>query len=1225
MKILRVRFENLNSLCGEWSVDFTHPSYAADGIFAITGPTGAGKTTLLDAVCLALYGRTPRLNRVTKSANEIMSRQTGGCFAEVTFETPAGCFRSHWSQHRSRRKAGGELQPPKHEIVDAATGKVLESKMRDVAGCIERVTGMDFDRFTRSMLLAQGGFAVFLQAAPDERAPILEQITGTEIYSRISMKTHERRADERKKLDEMQALLAGIQLLSREEELGLRGQLKERQARETELAKRVEALQKALAWLDGITVLEKDIAALEDRRREFETRRQVFEPELKRLESANRALTLQGDHARVVTLRSQQDQEKKELGRSREQLPAHESDREAAVKQEQAASASLEQARIDFKQESNVIRRVREMDVRLADKRTQVNEAENHIRQAEKQRTACRTRIRKAEGALAASQTALADVERYLEDHAVDAGLVEDLAAVGRLFETLTEADQKQAGIQKARAEMETDKNRADKTLNSRRTAHEQAEAERKTAEKVHGQVVRELEDMLGGREPGDWHDELDAFRDRRRLLEQTGEILARMETGQRELNGLRMREDALNREQTQVAADISAVNRDKTQCERNVGHLETQAALLARIRDLEAERARLEDGKPCPLCGSLAHPFAEGNVPSMDATESDLRQAKETLEKVTDQLAGLTVQQARTETDLKQVRRDINHKKAALDADEVQCEKALERLTIEAGAQARAQSVRVALTDVEKRIAQVSKTIRGFEEKSRQEKAAFKSLEKARTAFIQSETALQTARHRQETAERELARLTRESEALADQRKRAADRALGAVSDYGISEITVAGLGGILSRLTARRDRWKARQAEEARHRKTIETLTSELRTRQALMENSQKDLEEKRTVRDALTQELNAWAGERHRLYGDKQPDAEEARLTGAVDRAEKALDRVRKTREQAEQVLTRLSDRITALTDSIRKRCTELNRTGEQLKERFRQAGFADEVEFLAACLPEDERRRLEKQAQTLDRERTELDTRQKDKAAALQSERDKKATEQPRDALQQNFDACSSDLQQARKEIVTIEHRLSENDTLRTRQQAHVRAIEAQKTECGRWDRLHELIGSADGKKFRNFAQGLTFEIMVSHANRQLRKMTDRYLLVRDEVQPLDLNVIDNYQAGEIRSTRNLSGGESFIVSLALALGLSRMAGRNVRIESLFLDEGFGTLDNDALETALETLAELRQDGKLIGVISHVPALRERIGTQIRIIPGPGGRSRITGPGCSHISV
>jgi exonuclease SbcC len=143
------------------------------------------------------------------------------------------------------------------------------------------------------------------------------------------------------------------------------------------------------------------------------------------------------------------------------------------------------------------------------------------------------------------------------------------------------------------------------------------------------------------------------------------------------------------------------------------------------------------------------------------------------------------------------------------------------------------------------------------------------------------------------------------------------------------------------------------------------------------------------------------------------------------------------------------------------------------------------------------------------------------------------------------------------------------------------------------------------------------------MVVRHANRQLRKMNDRYLLVRDAAQPLELNVIDNDQAGEVRSTKNLSGGECFIVSLALALGLSQMASRNVRVDSLFLDEGFGTLDEDALDTALDTLAGLQQEGKLIGVISHVPALKERIATQIQVMPVSGGKSRLSGPGCSAV--
>ena len=257
-----------------------------------------------------------------------------------------------------------------------------------------------------------------------------------------------------------------------------------------------------------------------------------------------------------------------------------------------------------------------------------------------------------------------------------------------------------------------------------------------------------------------------------------------------------------------------------------------------------------------------------------------------------------------------------------------------------------------------------------------------------------------------------------------------------------------------------------------------------------------------------------------------------------------------------------------------------------------------------------------------AKDLDERQVDLKARQKDRETRLATEMARNITDKSLQELEAQFREEEEALKELYDTIADLKHKLSDNTDAKERIKEKQALIEAQKKECSRWENLHALIGSADGKKYRNFAQGLTFDIMVGHANRQLQKMSDRYLLTRDNAQPLELNVVDNYQAGEIRSTKNLSGGESFIVSLSLALGLSHMASKNVRIDSLFLDEGFGALDEDALDTALDTLAGLQQDGKLIGVISHVNALKERISTQIQVTPQTGGRSRITGPGCSR---
>lgn len=244
MRILKLRLSNLNSLTGSWELDFTDPAFA-DGIFAITGPTGAGKTTILDALCLALYGSTPRLGKITQSSNEIMSRQRDSCFAEVDFVAEQGGFRCSWHQHRSRT---GRLRAAKRELA-RLDGQILAEKIKDVEAQIEELTGMDAERFTRSMLLAQGRFDAFLQAPPDKRAPILEQITGTELYSRISIRVHERCKAEKEAQQRLQEQADALRLLTAEEESELQQKLADLNQEEAKLKSEAEQLAAALAWL----------------------------------------------------------------------------------------------------------------------------------------------------------------------------------------------------------------------------------------------------------------------------------------------------------------------------------------------------------------------------------------------------------------------------------------------------------------------------------------------------------------------------------------------------------------------------------------------------------------------------------------------------------------------------------------------------------------------------------------------------------------------------------------------------------------------------------------------------------------------------------------------------------------------------------------------------------------------------------------------------------------
>lgn len=187
---------------------------------------------------------------------------------------------------------------------------------------------------------------------------------------------------------------------------------------------------------------------------------------------------------------------------------------------------------------------------------------------------------------------------------------------------------------------------------------------------------------------------------------------------------------------------------------------------------------------------------------------------------------------------------------------------------------------------------------------------------------------------------------------------------------------------------------------------------------------------------------------------------------------------------------------------------------------------------------------------------------------------------------------------------------------ENRLKLSRQQGE---LEKETKELAVWQKLRVLIGSHDGSRFSRYAQGLTLGVLLSHANRHLRSLNDRYRICQQsgpDADPLDLDIEDLHQASARRPVQSLSGGEGFLASLALALGLSDLAGRKVRIDSLFIDEGFGSLDLDTLDTALAALDTLRQDRKTIGIISHVPLLKERISAQIVVKKLAQGESQIT---------
>lgn len=482
------------------------------------------------------------------------------------------------------------------------------------------------------------------------------------------------------------------------------------------------------------------------------------------------------------------------------------------------------------------------------------------------------------------------------------------------------------------------------------------------------------------------------------------------------------------------------------------------------------------------------------------------------------------------------------------------------------------------------------------------------------------AELAAQKATHDEAVAQTELQRLTTAVAELHSQFGTILETLNLELQPYGMSAESANAANQDLLALEARRDQWTARQERLTELERNSAALQASLDALAMQLEHTQQALADGRTAHQLLLDEKQQLSEQRFRLYSDRSPSEEKRRLEKAVQAAEHARELAQTQHFQAQQQLTLMQTRIHELSTSVAALTQRHDDDAKSFVRRLSQSGFASEDAYLAARLSESQRASLNQQAQNLTNEQTVLSTSMRDTSEQLKAQRARQITTESADSLQRTEQRLGEELKSLRDDASRMRGQLDAQRQLKGRQQQSLLALETQRCVCERWDKLHQLIGSADGKKFRNFAQGLTFERMIALANLQLRKLTDRYLLFHDNTQPLELQVVDSYQADQVRSTRNLSGGESFLVSLALALGLSHMASRNVRVDSLFLDEGFGSLDEDTLQTALDTLSSLQQEGKVIGVISHVPALKEQIRTQIQVKPQTEGRSTLAGPGC-----
>lgn len=1251
MRLKKLAIENLNALYDAHTVDFEN-DFQGTSLFLVMGPTGSGKSTLLDAISLALFGVTPRLGRTGGASDEtifnVVSRGTAKALAELVFTktTQAGevRYKASWSCRRARGKVTGEFQKPKRSLAiwrgeTSSWETVVDSDVQKVfqPAFDEALEGMGPADFQRSMLLAQGEFAAFLEASDIERADILERLTRTHHYREIGSRASARRQRAREEFERVDAELSQIPSFSPADLLELQSNLARTEEDARQLQRRQDELRRHLRWLEDLEALGTARAGAAGRLERARQAREQAQPELARLslheESAAAFSELDGSD-RLGGMLELLTREIEDLDRQVE----------AAVRETQAL------ARVRVEKEALLQKAIDERDAsepQIMEARVRRQERDTATRSLD----ALRGRLRQAEAealrlegvARPAAETAhraLLDWEAAVGDLTAlegDAGLPDSIAVLGQrllsLEAVLVELENETAALARLeRTVEETESARVDaeRLLQEHARKADEIQAELSRASDALQALCGEATSVEGARSA--WTKSrmrlasagprLEALAASRRNLERELALLAARRLELVEVESL------VEAGQQHLGGVVLTLTASRERSRRLEGDLE----IYRWARNLAEERDRLRDSEPCPLCGSTGHPAVDD--PGQSRKDQEVRERCEAIAAELDaEKASLSaLEEDRQETERRlhgnreralDMRKGIASRESSVSRDEEEMARLSEIAGLPPG---------LDVLDFERLREEARKEEEALEESLRLLSAAEAAERAASDAWRQHQD--QAARLREEAVrQQETVRVLTLQRAEA--REKLARRKDGARQGRELlaAALLASGLllpGDRIEELRAavaagneRAERFRAaserrQKAEGRRDRTASEAERAALLARSARESHAQLFLQLEEAEKEWRILDAAARA-----VLSGQDPDTLWERLKDAVEEARRSLDGVSRREAALLRDLASLmgsrsekAARLEALTAERQEVLGRLQEALELLELDSKEALAARRLTPADVAILTDRRAGIaaeESAAETLSQVSEENLSRHV-RSRPLELSEGVGAGE-VRAGLEETDGRLAEALRAAGQLRERVNQNL-ENASLRSRKQAEK---EAARKALDLWSRVNKLIGENEGRAFQRFAQILNLRDLLERANARLAKLRPRYRLVpatgASGLERLAFAVRDAAHGSEERPVNTLSGGETFLVSLALALALADYRTVQMRIETLLLDEGFGTLDPKTLDEVMGTLEGLTAPGTQIGVISHLEALVPRIQPKIVVEPIAPGRSRL----------
>ena len=1210
MKICKLKLKNLNSFRGEQEIDFESGLLSDAALVAITGPTGAGKTTLLDAICVALYGKTPRLSgQGSQNPKHLISHGEKEGFAEVQFIANNTRYLAIWSATQ-RGAPEGQLRYADDDklITDklSTRGKSLGPSQRTVSEEVGSILGLDFDAFRRSVMLAQGEFAAFLKAKQEDRRQILEATAGIHIYDLLRQalndKVNEVEAANAEVLDKLNKIPEASQEQLTEAETALESlqaeadalrtqsqQLQEKKQREGERKKDFEKLQSSEKRQNALANQQLEIDGLQET-----------------LENANRAQRLLPEKQTYDTAKSDLDNAKEAL----DSATTEKAEAETQVKTDQTAYAEKEMAYTTVSGERDRKMKVytdAKSDIKRSEERfAEVNKRTPKLADFDEQMQALKRRIADRQTEKSQLQMKIQTAQTYLDENPLPLDPQSLFNRATGLLGQLGSQEDQLLLMSATKTQHEEKVSSLKRNISNLSETHTERLAKKEQTATTLENADAELNNLLATGTREEW-----AGRKRRaskalpivQKYETTKDDLMESEDHLRELNET---EAELRAKLAQISAELVTQMKVWQRAVEAVEHC-AEARETALLADpINKLRQRLQAGEPCPVCGATEHSYpAVIELESqylLKNAETNLEHAEAGAQVAQDEMQALKTNQTQTEQNKHNIAEQIEERTTEIE------EHRNEMTLLLAEWQEIYPDTGVSSHWITDHIAEADATMA--------------DIVKAEQAYMQAKHACDTAIQLLETCESNIESVNQSLNEVREQWQNVSSAVEGLRVDLASTEDNFWELLPKTFHGDAPKEAVKQfgdKIEEGTTCRTELGGMESELKLLNAKIETDQNSLETLRKNREELRTEIDEYRREGEMYLNAARDETGGLETEDEIDIAENKLASELKAkaeaRDEAQQQLQESQDAFTSkrtaheISEKLHTECREkLETARETYFKKLSEAGFdaseahdnafrdADQIQDLTDQIDahEDEKQQLEIEI-------TKLRTRFEETPFNPEA----------LGRIEAQVEAIGVHLQTAQQEVGAQQQKIDDLKNALKKREALGSEVKAAEQELNRWKRLQNTIPRSD---LRDFALEIMFKQMGSIANVQLRYLTsERYQLKVEGIG--DLTVIDRWNANEERPVETLSGGESFLTSLALALALADLSRGRAQLNSLFLDEGFGTLDTETLDIAIAALEGLRMQGRSIFLISHIQELTRRLPVKINVSKRGNGSSSV----------